>query len=480
MPAVTHRRRRFSVGRWPSRPEWLWFGAVVAAYLLVAGLMHDNGPFGYDESVYALRARAFHEGMPATLWSSYRAPGLPWVAQVAWWFGDPEPAMRLVTAAFMVGMIGLTWVLGRALAGPRAGLLAAAGLASTPFLLRASVQVWPDVPGAALGLAAVAVLVFATGGDRPSWWVLLIVPLAVGATYVRFGAPIQLTTALGAVGLWRLPVIRRGPVPVVLAAVGSAVAVYAVLTIPALTGTGTSALSGIGFREWFEGFVDYPRLRLSGELVGASGLLLLSGLAVAGVAAWRRDVDRGLVAAFLGGGLATVAATALVLHGELRYLSPAWPLLWIAAAVGIGLVVDAVPAGYVPAIGIALVVNLLVAGLHETREIGLFANRNYRSIAEASEAIAEHAAGRSCAVFTGYRPHVAWYSECATGRLDRAEVSFSPVLLQDHEIEYVMYVQEGTRQPDAAVWEEYLAVLGDPVIRVAGSRPVEVYVVPTG
>jgi hypothetical protein len=73
--------RRFSIGGTPGRAEWLWIGVILFAYALAAALIvKEGGPLGHDESVYALRARDFHDGAtPGPYWEDYRAPGLPWL-----------------------------------------------------------------------------------------------------------------------------------------------------------------------------------------------------------------------------------------------------------------------------------------------------------------------------------------------------------------------------------------------------------------
>ena len=71
-------------------------------------------------------------GEPAgSTWAGYRAPGLPFVAQIA---GPSEAGLRLVTAGFGMVLLAATWIFGRLLFGPAAGVTAAAGVALTPLI----------------------------------------------------------------------------------------------------------------------------------------------------------------------------------------------------------------------------------------------------------------------------------------------------------------------------------------------------------
>jgi len=485
IPAMTDgaARSRFSIGPMPGRRELLWLGVIVAAYVVVAlVVIRGGGPLGHDESVYALRARDFHSGTPAAgfYWEDYRAPGLPWLSQFVWLVGSSAPYLRLVTAGFMVVLVVLTWLAGRALFEPAVGLVAAAGLAATPFMVEASVQVWPDVPGAALGLGAVLVLLFATSGDRASWWVLAVPVLVAAATYVRFGAPLQMLVGLGAVGLYRWRVVRRAPAAVAIAAAASTAAVWVILAVPAASGSALSPMEALGRRRrrWFEGFFDYPEQ--AGDIVGSvAGFLLVAGVLAAVVAVWqgrgRSDPARRAALAVLGAGAGTVAVTALVLHGELRYLSPTMPWLWVAAGVGLVPVLRSVPDAAAPAVAGALALTLVVSAVAEGNEQSDLSAERFNTVVDASQAIAGLAAGRACGVVTGFTPQVAWYSGCRTGWYDLQRVALPDAMVEASDVVYLMWVQEGKRQPDPGLWDEYVSASAGLVHREEGRRVVEVY-----
>jgi hypothetical protein len=395
-----------------------------------------------------------------------------------WPIGSTAPYLRLVTVGFMLVLLVVTWLLGRALFGPPAGLAAAAGLAATPFLVEASAQVWPDVPGAAVGLGSIAVAVFATSGARPSWWVLAVPPLVAGATFLRFGAPLQLLAGLGAVAIWRWRTVTRGPLPVAIAAALSAASVWVILTVPRATGSGMSPLDSIGNRrrQWFEGFGDY--LSDGGRVLGTiAGLLLVAGLVMAA-----RDVVRGDDGArllVLAAGAATFIVTATVLHGEWRYLSPTMPWLWIAAGAGLVPAGRWVPRPVAPWLGMVLIATLIVSAVRHGDDVGEFNAEQFNTIVDAAEAIDTLAGGRSCGVVTGFVPQVAWYSGCRTGSYNLEQVAYPTEMVGISDVVYLLWAEEGKRQPDTALWERYVAESGGLVHREGVGRIVEVYLAGT-
>jgi len=136
----------------------LGLAAVVAVALAVRAPLLGGGQIDFDEGVYwqSLRAMAAGEPLFATVYSS-QPPGfllllLP--AHLA--LGGTIEAGRLTVLA--VALVGIA-AAGRAawaLAGPGAGLLAAALLAADPLYLRESVTLQADGPATALALVALA------------------------------------------------------------------------------------------------------------------------------------------------------------------------------------------------------------------------------------------------------------------------------------------------------------------------------------
>jgi hypothetical protein len=376
----------------------------------------------------------------------------------------------------MLVLVATTWLLGRALFGPTPGLAAAAGLAATPFMVEASAQVWPDVPGAAVGLGAIAVAVFATAGGHPSWGVLAVPLLVAGATFLRYGAPLQLLAGLGAVGIWRWRVVARGPLPVALAAALSVVSVWVILAVPRATGSGVAPLESIGNRRrrWFEGFGDY--LGDGGRVLGTiAGLLLVCGLVLMVLDVVRGDGGRGARLAVLAAGAATFVVTAAALHGEWRYLSPTMPWLWIAAGAGLATALRWVPRPAAPWLGIALAAAVIVAAVRDGDDVSRFNAEQFNTVVDAAEAIDDLAGERSCGVVTGFVPQVAWYSGCRTGSYNLEQVAYPAEMVRTSDVVYLLWAQEGKRQPGPGLWQDYVAESDGLVHREGGGRIVEVY-----
>lgn len=471
-------RRPFSIGGPIGRAEWLVLAGVVIVYLLlVAAAVRRGPPLGWDESVYALRARDFADGVaPIRYWNDFRAPGLPWVGQWLLVAGEEGPMLRLLVAAFGLGMVGTTWLLARHLFGRRPGLIAAAGVAVTPPLLLAATQVWPDVPGAAVGLLAVALFVFSTGGERSSWWMLLVVPAVAAAVYLRFGAPLPIMIGLATVGVWRRRALWRRPGPAVVTAAASTAVVVLILEVPALTGSGSSPLVAIGgiSEGWFEGLVDF--YHLGGEVVGSAAVVLaLLGLVVAGATAGSEDIDRGAFFAATFVGLATAVGVAVVLHGEIRYLAPAYPWLWIAGSAGLERVGGVVPRPARPIAAVVLLIALMFAGLGAIHGRDRESNRGFSALQEAAVTLAEEAGGGSCRVLTRRVPQVMWYSGCDAVNFDTEQVRLPR--LAEGEL-FILFFEGDPWEPAGPVREGYLSA-GDLLFEVEGYRDVAVYRVET-
>jgi 4-amino-4-deoxy-L-arabinose transferase-like glycosyltransferase len=450
---------------------------VAAVYLLVVVLAVRRGPpLGWDEAVYALRARDFTAGvLPLHYWEAYRAPGFSWLGHLIWIDGHEVLALRLLAAAFGLGLVVTTWLLARHLFGRRAGLIAAAGGALTPPLLLAATQVWPDVPGACLGLLAIAVFVFATGGDRPSWWVLLVPVAVAGATLLRFGAPLPLIVGLVGVAVWRRRVLRRGPAPIVVAAVASTALVVLVLAVPGIIGS-AAPLASIGEQadRPFQGFADYGAL--AGEVAGSAAVVVaLGGLAAALAWSSRRAIDRGAVLTAVTIGLATAAAIATVLHGEVRYLAPAYPWLWVAAAPGLAGIAVSLPGRWEKVVAAVVALALVAAAVGAVQDRNDEAKGDLATVVAAAETlVAEGAVGRRCVVVASRVPQMAWYTGCEARPFDLEEVRLPA---PSGRAAFMVLVEGDPRQPEGALLEAYLAAAGPPLAIVGGLHSATIYLV---
>jgi hypothetical protein len=468
--------RRFSIGGPIGGREWVALALITLVYLAIAGLSVRRGPpLGWDESVYALRARDFVDGVaPLGYWDDFRAPGLSWLGHLWWVEGREATLLRLLVAGFGLGLVGVTWLLARHLFGRRAGLVAAGGVAVTPPLLLAATQVWPDVPGAAVGLLAIALFVFSTGGERPSWWVLCVVPAVAAATYLRFGAPLPIAIGLLVVAVWRRRVLVRGVAPVAVAGLAATAAVAAILVVPALSGGGSSPLGAIGSLHdgWFAGFADYAGL--GHQVLPAAVVLALVGVVAAWGFAGAAGIDRGALGAAVAVGLGTALAIAVVLHGEVRYLAPAYPWLWIGGAPGLERLGRGIPGRVSPVAVALLLLALAAAAVGAAQERNRAASQNLQALRRASEAIAEEAGGRPCLVVTRRLPQVMWYSGCDARLFDLRQVRLPE---SADGPAFMLFFEGDSREPQGALRAAYLAEAGEPLLAVEGYRDVVVYLV---
>lgn len=408
--------------RWHRPASWeLASVAAILCVFTVLGLILilDRPPLGHDEAVYALRARFLAGEHPsAGYWANYRAPGLPMLMRLAWPLGDTDGHLRLVVLVIAAGGIVVTWVWARRWFGARAGLVAAALLATMPWYLGTAYRVFVDAPGTTFGVAAVAAFALSITPAGLSRWALLTVPLAGLATLTRYGAPTLIAGGLGVVALahWRelLGAWRRAAA----VACATAVVVGAILLVPAVTGSKGAPLSafrarqdakGIGAFESYGDFNEYW-----GEVLGGlDGLLVVVGIALLLVALLRspRGARRRLAVVPLVFCASYVLLNAGLAQGFPQYLVPMLPFVAMAAASGLATVLDRVK---VPVV-IALLAAVMSLGgwlsFDRAREMSEEQSRRFSSLVSVSREIGDLPDG-DCLVITSYSPQVAWYSGC--------------------------------------------------------------------
>lgn len=441
--------------------------AIIVIFGLVSLLLIRQGtPLGHDESVYSLRARQFTMGtVPISYWRPYRAPGLPVILQIAWLGPATEPYLRIIVTTFGVIVVATTWFLGRLFGGVRVGLIAAGGVAVSSLILIGSTRVLPDVPGAALGLLTVSVYAWAVSRKRVSKLALLVPVLTLLSVLVRFGAPIPIAVGLVGVTLWRYQTALRSWLLISVTAALTLLVVSVVLFVPAATAWAQSpaypgapyaanaALRSASALAWYQGFADYWSLR-SHIAGGSAGTLLLVGLLLGIALALRGKINiQGFWTAFGIGGV-TVVILALTVHGEPRYLSPALPWLWVAAAFGLA----AISRTWNTEIAIAVGVTVLVLTSLDSHRRATLQNEintdRHQIVKEAATAIDAVTDDGMCSVITGDTAIVGWYSKCQTNRYDTTNVvvdhpSFPP------GPRYLFWIEGGARQPEGDVLDAY-------------------------
>ena len=146
--------------------------ALLGVVLAAAGLLFHHGlsaPASFDEAVYLLATAAMRHGQ--TLGSEIftaQPPGFYTLIRAGQAvFGTTVSGGRNIVIAFaLVGLVG-AYLIGRRCSGAAAGLAAAALLAVAPPFPTFAANISADLPSFALGLLALAFLLFALDGRAP-------------------------------------------------------------------------------------------------------------------------------------------------------------------------------------------------------------------------------------------------------------------------------------------------------------------------
>jgi 4-amino-4-deoxy-L-arabinose transferase-like glycosyltransferase len=390
--------------RRPGRRDRVWLFVILAVFTLsVVYAISRAAPFEVDESVYAAQARAWATGGPVTGILPHRAPLLPAIGAVLYKAGArAEWPFRLIGLVFGILAVTLAWALGRAVSGPRSGLMAAAIFAGAPTIQLRSSQFMTDVPAAAFLLAAALILWNNREHAGPS--VLLFAPAAAGAFYARYASilPIVLL-ALVALVLWHKALLAR---PVLLAGV---VVLFTALLIPHVVhsiDTTSRPWGLITFTERYagrryvgQGLRDYVYW-LPAALAGpVAGIVMIVGL----VAALFRSKN----AVFLVvPAVLDIVLIGLTDHGEARFVFFPIALLCIAGSAVVVRVRPLWPTA-------AVVAGALVLG-----GVFLATRTNTQRTLRAPPVLAGRAiaarASRPCAVLAVDVGPTTWYSGCST------------------------------------------------------------------
>jgi hypothetical protein len=158
--------------------------ALGAILLLGLGLRLDYAWEGrepvYDAVAYARiaanldRGEGFTVGRTATQPSTNYSPGLPLLVSVVYRIsgGVNERLARIVLALIAWLAVPLTFLIGRRLAGPTAGLIAAAAVAIYPALLEYGGMLMSEPLATTLLAAAILAMLWAGDGERLRRWAL--------------------------------------------------------------------------------------------------------------------------------------------------------------------------------------------------------------------------------------------------------------------------------------------------------------------
>lgn len=436
---------------------------------------------GHDESVYAVMARHWQDASaPYTGVALHRAPLLPALGVPVLALGGGELGLRLIGLVALVGSGVAVWWLGRMLAGPVAGLLAAAVFMLAPTVFRAGTYFLTDLPAAGLLVALTGLLwrQFAVR-EAPDRWLLLAAPIAWAAYELRYGSALVVVILFLATGWFFWPTVRRSA-----RLVGGTIVLLVALLVPHLVnatlefGTPWGRLvytSSIAGRDFLgQGLLQYavwfPRL-LAGVLAAALMLTGIVGTVTVAVRtrAWSRsrawfaaDGQRMRALAFLAVVAGThVVAIGVASHGEPRFVFFAVALTCVLGAVVVRDLLTRLSVRSAMAVWVVLgVVGVVLAGqtARLARGEGRYrdgAMRDDRLMVTASEAVAERA-GDDCSVLTTYTPQVTWYSGCASYHFGQPPVDDRERYLTDDG--WMLLFDPGKRQPEGDLLDGYLSI----------------------
>lgn len=483
------RRTGKRAGSAPWRPvtrgEMVTLVGIMAGFTALGLVLIAKGaPLGHDESVYALRSRFYAYGdVRGGYWADYRAIGLPLLMTPMWVVSGTEPYLRSVVLALGAVGIALTWGWARVMFGRGPALLAAVLLAVTPSYLNWSWQITPDVPGMALSLAAVLLFAWAARGERLSRLALGVVPLVAMATAVRYGAPIILATGLTGVGLANWRAVRARISLAAVTALGSLASVFAVLQVPAVTGSQGPPWKAIQARQaakdvpWWDSVTDFVDV-LPSVAGPVGGVVIASGVVLCGFLAWDGRLPTRPVVLSLGIPAVFVVLLNLSLgHGEGRYLLPAFPFVLACAGAGLASAGQDLSRRVL----VILVGALLVGGGYVAYGLGADSVGSLEQFGPLRQASREFGAefGPDCAVLTSYSPQVSWYSGCAArampyrepenvGRFwrqlsDTLNTGFDGVA-PDAQLATLL-VSQGKRQPEGRTLRAFESLFDETVVK---------------
>ena len=417
--------------------------AITLAAMFAVGLylVLLQPSLGWDEAVYASKARSIVTDAPASQWAIYRPPGLPLLGAAVVPIGFSDVAVRTVSLVLGLGALAALAVLGRVVWGAATALVALLGAASVPVVIRELFRFHNDLASTGALLALMALLWYELERrPAPDRRLLLAGALAAAAFYLRYGTLVALAgIAVATVLLW--PGTLRRHWRMTLATVGLAVLLAVPYLVLAVRETGDVlgivrlAAEQVATSDAVTAVLVYAR-SLPRVLAGPLGLAYLAAAAVLLVASvvallrgrLDRGPGRGLAFLVIPAGIAAVGLV-VVSHAEPRYML--FPLLLgillgaEALVRGAGLVLRHAP----PRLGTRLpvvaawVVLVAVTGVlvvREVRSLARFAAPDAAWIAETGRWIGEDARA-PCVVVTTLVPTLGWYSGCRAAAMGSAD-----------------------------------------------------------
>jgi hypothetical protein len=466
--------------------HWAWFrwGGVLLlllVYLLLPQVI-DGGTLGHDEAAYAVKAKSWLEGTPETGWAPHRATGMSVYGYLVLAAGGAEPGLRMIGLVSVLGLAAGVWALGRRMANPRVGALAALAVVAGPSMLRRATEYLSDIPAAAL-LVLCMVVVWREFGDRarPTYRLLWLLPLAWIAFYLRYQSILSfaLIAFVVLVLWWRKIRERPGPV-LAVALVGLLGLIPHAVEAMQLTGKpwGILTFTGeIAERAYIgEGIFDYLSL-LIWPLAGFIGPIAVVAALGGVVAYWRDSLMRERFLFLLIPAVLQVLALGLLSHGEARFVF--FPLALVVIA-GVMAADRWISEGRTAVAPVAWGLAILLIG-----SMGLSAGTVRRAVENralvnlpmelAAIEVRSQAGSETCGVLTTFTPQVTYYSECSSLPYLAGEDPGTAVALLEGPKRFMVLVEGGRRQPEGDDLAGLVALTAGPPVTIPGALDSYVY-----
>lgn len=424
--------------------ELLFLAIVVADFLrIVIRLIAMDGALGWDEALYANRARAWVDPtFTAVGWAPIRPPLLPLTAALSVVAGGEGWQLRIIGLMAGVTLLLSAWWLGRQMCGPVAGVASAAVLAMSPTLQVESAALLTDVPAAAMLLVLTAILWRQLEERSEPGFGLVGASALAGATFLmRYGAAYAIAPLLAvAMAVWWRRLMRAPFIVTIAALVGLAFVTGHLVMSTLQTGSPLGILSQarevVGPRatpdSTFEQYLDLAPFLLAGAVGYVVMAFGLAGVPVAAVQAAMqpayRPYLRALLLLVLPGAAYVALLSGTVAHAEARYfIYPTAVFVIAGCMVGVTLL-RALPSFVTVATVVVLAAAILLthgtnarASQHRMSEIDAY----YRTFRIAGSAIGA-VAGEDCGIVGGGWPLLAWYSGCTADSLRTPSPGASP------------------------------------------------------
>jgi 4-amino-4-deoxy-L-arabinose transferase-like glycosyltransferase len=434
-------------------------GLLTAFVVSVALAIAANNALGFDESVYALRARSWLTGASDTGWGLHRPPMLSIIGLLPAAAGGAEWTLRLVGLVSGTVLVLAAWWWARSAAGEVAGLVAAAALVAAAPLHVESSTFLTDVPSTALLVILAAGIWRQVGRGEPTGPGLVGLALvAAAAFYLRYGAivPIAgLALAAAVVAPHALWGARQRA--------GMAAGLFVLLLVPhfviATVGTGSpwgilafaQAAAGRGESLAILDYIAWFPWQLLGPLAAAVATIgVLAAVLRAAGRSWAPGDGRLAAFLMLGAGV-PLAVLATAIHAEPRYVMFPMVLLVIAGSVVIGPALEASVRSprwrWAPAAAGVMVVASVLIGIGAARAEIRTRTELWDWKREAGLAV--RSADGSCSAAAADVAIMTWYSGCPTQGLREPGAHPLAGLIGDER--WVLLVDEGQNEPPADI-----------------------------